>query len=1194
MSGPVPPELGRLTRLRVLALDDNALSGPVPPELGALENLEELSLRGNRLSGEVPSELANLANLSLLRLAGNDFLDTVLPALYDVPNHDLNQELLCLPSPQLGKGLLVDCEGLLAARGSLAGTAVLDWRRSRPISTWQGVKLGGAPVRVVEVDLTAAGLAGRIPPQLEELDQLVSLRLNDNRLSGPVPPELGALENLEELSLRGNRLSGAVPSELADLTNLSLLRLAGNDFSDTLPPALYDVASHDLERSLHCPASSRSNTGLINDCVVLLEVRDNLAGDFALDWNDAVPIEFWQGVTVAGTPARVTELSLPALGLSGIVPAALSELDRLVKLNLVGNALTGPIPPDLGRLIHIRELLLGGNALSGSIPSQLGGLDQLTLLHLYENRLSGPIPPELGKLRSLLGLSLASNRLIGSIPSELGRLANLRWLNLRFNRLTGSVRPTLRRLINLESIHFSHNDFSDAPPRDAGSDEVDPGHGIDRAPPARTPRQTDPGLSADRAVLLAARNALAGAASLNWSDSTPLYFWDGVMLSGTPARVTALNLPERGLSGRIPPALGGLDQLAALRLHRNRLTGAIPPELGRLTELRELALGSNALSGPIPPQLGDLEQLTVLHLRRNRLTGPIPTELARLAKLRTLALDSNALSGVVPRELAKLPNLEELRLAGNRLDLPLELAAFSEPPASSPDGSLAVDSTVRRVGLDLFCPDADAQADELAGDCAALLAARDALAGERKLNWNRAVPISAWQGVRLGGQPPRVFAVNLSRAGLTGAIPAELGRLETLVWLDLDGNTLTGSIPAELGMLANLRRLALGGNDLTGFIPPQLGNLSNLEELRLGGNEFTGCLPWELQDIADRELALDLLCAPSMGSGRGLREDAIALIEMRDILAGSTKLNWSYATPIASWEGVTVNPVRSVDRGAQEGGTARGTERAVGLDLSGMALNGRLPAALGNLEKLIWLRLNDNRLSGAIPPELGRLADLRELGLESNALTGPIPPQLGQLANLSELWLGHNRLSGAIPPELSALDALSVLHLRGNEFTGCIPTLGKMANQFRARPDGLPKCDATPDNGFSTLGDAIKRINAAVDPSTPGGIPRSAHNLYLQVGVQTGVFGLGALALLCASLIFNLRVRTSAQVTPVHCYAAACTIAVLVQNTFDVYLLQNVFAVACVEWILIGLGAGVVNARLCAPHRQAANLPAAA
>ncbi len=1645
LRGTIPPELGRLSNLRVLALDDNALNGPVPPQLGALENLEELWLHGNRLSNEVPPELGRLRNLRVLRLAGNDFSGAVPQGLYEVADHDLARDLLCLPGLGIDGGLLSDCNTLLAVRDALAGDTALDWKRSRPISAWPGVTIGEAAgdARVVELDLTGLGLSGRIPPALDGLDQLMSLRLAGNRLTGSIPPQLGKLAYLKELWLNGNELSGDIPSELAMLGNLSSLRLAGNDFTGAATSALRHVAAHDLDRNRHCRrAAPRSNPGLVHDCAVLLTARDVLAGEATLGWRDEIPIEFWEGVVLDGAPARVVELNLPSMALTGIVPPVLSELDRLVALRLVGNRLTGAIPPGLGRLTHLRELVLGSNALSGPIPPQLGDLEQLTVLHLYENRLSGPIPPELGKLRSLRGLSLASNRLTGPIPVEVGRLANLKWLNLQFNRLSGSILPTLRRLEKLESIKLSHNDFVDAAPEDSRRDNVDPesdapapagrhdpgpsgptslqsnpGLLADRAilltardvlagaaslnwddsipleywegvvldgsparvtgltlrekglsgriPPALseldrlavlrlhrnrltgaippelgrlthlrelvlgsnalsgpippqlgdleqltvlhlyenrlsgpippelgklrslrglslasnrltgpipvevgrlanlkwlnlqfnrlsgsilptlrrleklesiklshndfvdaapedsrrdnvdpesdapapagrhdpgpsgpTSLQSNPGLLADRAILLTARDVLAGAASLNWDDSIPLEYWEGVVLDGSPARVTGLTLREKGLSGRIPPALSELDRLAVLRLHRNRLTGAIPPELGRLTHLRELVLGSNALSGPIPPQLGDLEQLTVLHLyenrlsgpippelgklrslrglslasnrltgpipvevgrlanlkwlnlqfnrlsgsilptlrrleklesiklshndfvdaapedsrrdnvdpesdapapagrhdpgpsgptslqsnpglladrailltardvlagaaslnwddsipleywegvvldgsplrelalgfnalsgtippqlgdleqltllhlHRNRLTGPIPQELARLTSLRTLTLDSNALSGEVPPQLAKLPNLGELWLDGNQLDLPLELATFNESPTLGPNGSSAAITTAQRVDPDLFCPSEGmdgglpVQADNLAGDCTALLAAEELLDGDGGLNWSRATPVNAWQGVAVGGEPPRVFALDLSGAGLTGAIPPELGQLQSLVWLHLSDNALTGPIPSELGRLSKLRVLALDDNALSGAIPSELGSLVNLEEmslqanrltgpippelesltrlsaLRLGGNQFSGCIPFALHDLADRELELDLLCDPWHANQRGLREDAIALMEMRDILAGSARLNWSYATPISAWEGVTVSPVRPAGRGARGGAAAQETKRVVGLDLSGMGLDGRLPAALAELDQLIWLRLNDNRLTGPIPPELGQFADLRELGLEANVLTGPVPPELGQLANLSELWLGDNHLTDAIPPELAALDALSVLHLRGNQFSGCLPPLGQSSGQPRARPDGLPGCGAAPDPGFSTLGDVIKRINAAVDPSTPGGIPRSAHNLYLQVGMQTGVFGLGALALLCASLIFNLRVRTGVQVTLVHCYAAACTIVVLVHNTFEVYLLQNVFVVGCVEWILIGLAAGVVN-----------------
>ena len=277
------------------------------------------------------------------------------------------------------------------------------------------------------------------------------------------------------------------------------------------------------------------------------------------------------------------------------------------------------------------------------------------------------------------------------------------------------------------------------------------------------------------------------------------------------------------------------------------------------------------------------------------------------------------------------------------------------------------------------------------------------------------------------------------------------------------------------------------------------------------------------------------------------------MLAAREQLDSDGGLNWSRATPVNAWQGVAV------------GGRP---PRVFALDLSRAGLTGAIPPELGQLQSLVWLHLSDN------------------------ALTGPIPPQLGQLANLSELWLGNNHLTGAIPPELGALTKLSTLHLRGNAFTGCLPALGKATGYFRTRPVGLPECGAAPDPGFSTLGDVIKRINAAVDPLTFETIPDSAHNLYLQVGVQTGVFGLGALMLLCASLIFNLRARSGAQVTPLHCYAAACTIAVLICETFDVSLLQNAFAVGCIAWILIGLAAGVVN-HLPVRSAQAGDEPAA-
>ena len=71
LTGPIPPELGKLANLTSLQLSDNDdLTGPIPPELGNLTSLEYLWLALTALSGPIPKELANLSNLKVLQLPG--------------------------------------------------------------------------------------------------------------------------------------------------------------------------------------------------------------------------------------------------------------------------------------------------------------------------------------------------------------------------------------------------------------------------------------------------------------------------------------------------------------------------------------------------------------------------------------------------------------------------------------------------------------------------------------------------------------------------------------------------------------------------------------------------------------------------------------------------------------------------------------------------------------------------------------------------------------------------------------------------------------------------------------------------------------------------------------------------------------------------------------------------------------------
>ena len=116
----------------------------------------------------------------------------------------------------------------------------------------------------------------------------------------------------------------------------------------------------------------------------------------------------------------------------------------------------------------------------------------------------------------------------------------------------------------------------------------------------------NPGLVADCEVLLAARDTLAGTASLDWLATTAIGDWSGVTLSGTPQRVTGLDLTNTQLTGSISAALGNLTELQSLLLSNNKLTGKIPRELVRLSNLRSLTLSQNQLAGCIPEDLRDV------------------------------------------------------------------------------------------------------------------------------------------------------------------------------------------------------------------------------------------------------------------------------------------------------------------------------------------------------------------------------------------------------------------------------------------------------------------------------------------------------------------------------------------------------------------------------------------------------------
>ena len=152
-----------------------------------------------------------------------------------------------------------------------------------------------------------------------------------------------------------------------------------------------------------------NNPGLVEDCKVLLALRDELAGTGSLNWDTQLAMTSWEGVGVSGAPRRVSKLELYENQLTGSLPAELGRLTQLQRLELFHHQLTGGIPPELGRLTQLWELHLQHNQLTGAISVELGRLIHLEAFSFRGNQLTGPVPPTLRHLPDVYVLNLVGN-----------------------------------------------------------------------------------------------------------------------------------------------------------------------------------------------------------------------------------------------------------------------------------------------------------------------------------------------------------------------------------------------------------------------------------------------------------------------------------------------------------------------------------------------------------------------------------------------------------------------------------------------------------------------------------------------------------------------------------------------------------------------------------------------------------------
>ncbi|CAB9512662.1 Leucine Rich Repeat [Seminavis robusta] len=154
----IPSEIGKLTNLTNLILNDFQLNGTIPSEMGLLTKLIYMNLERNYITGALPEEISKMSQLQLLLISANQLKGRLL-------EQDVLTQLTQLQQLRIDDNLF----------------------------------------------------SGSIATEISLLSSLENLELQDTNLSGTLPTELLLLDNLTSLVVMNTSLTGSIPDGLCNV-----------------------------------------------------------------------------------------------------------------------------------------------------------------------------------------------------------------------------------------------------------------------------------------------------------------------------------------------------------------------------------------------------------------------------------------------------------------------------------------------------------------------------------------------------------------------------------------------------------------------------------------------------------------------------------------------------------------------------------------------------------------------------------------------------------------------------------------------------------------------------------------------------------------------------------------------------------------------------------------------------------------
>ncbi|XP_048608815.1 leucine-rich repeat receptor protein kinase HPCA1-like [Brassica napus] len=207
LTGPLPPNIGELKKLKNLILVGCSFTGQIPESIGQLEQLIYLSLNLNQFSGTIPASIGRLSKLYWFDIADNQ-IEGTLPVSNGTSSPGLD--------------MLLETKHFHFGKNKLSG--------------YIPENLFSSNMTLIHVLFDGNQFTGKIPDTLSLVQTLTVLRLDRNKLTGNIPTSLNNLTSLQELYLANNEFTGTLPN-LTSLTSLYTLDVSNNTFEPSPIPS---------------------------------------------------------------------------------------------------------------------------------------------------------------------------------------------------------------------------------------------------------------------------------------------------------------------------------------------------------------------------------------------------------------------------------------------------------------------------------------------------------------------------------------------------------------------------------------------------------------------------------------------------------------------------------------------------------------------------------------------------------------------------------------------------------------------------------------------------------------------------------------------------------------------------------------------------------------------------------------------